>query len=146
MWERDMSSPTIIACEFWEDGAATCLARVTADDASGSATGISGEGKWIRQADLSSISCAVFDESSSTPDTAIATPSIVVSSVIIDTPVTDGVLWDVDPIGYNFKCVMAAASFPTGSHIYRIEFKFTTTGSAVFWVVFRGSAKPVRTS
>lgn len=132
--------------EFREDGTALCLARVTADDATGSATGISGEGYWIKQADLYSITCAVYDESSSTPDTAIATPTITISSVIIDTPVTDGILWTVDRTGYNFKCRMAASSFPNGNHKYRIEFKFTTTGSYVFWVNYTGTAKAVRTS
>lgn len=141
-----MTRPQVSKVSFFEDGSATALARVTARDATGAATGISGEGKWIKQADLSSITCAIYDLSSSTPDTATSTPTVTISSAIIDTPVTDGVIWDVDSTGYNFLFDFAATAFPTGNHRYRIEFKFTTTGSAVLWLVYEGVALAVRTS
>lgn len=129
-----------------EDGSATVLGRVTARDGSGTATGVRGEGNWLQQADLSSITCSVFDLSSETPDTAIATPTITISSVIVDSPVSTTVLWTEDTTGYNFIVDLAASNFPTGNNVYRVEFKFTTTGSAVFWGIYEGRAVPVRTS
>jgi len=141
-----MTRPQVAKVSFFEDGSTTALARITARDATGAATGISGEGKWIKQADLSSITCAIYDISSSTPDAATSTPTVTISSAIIDTPVTDGVIWDVDSTGYNFLFDFASTAFPTGNHRYRIEFKFTTTGGAVLWLVYEGVALGVRTS
>lgn len=129
-----------------EDGSATALGRVTARDASGSATGVPGEGKFLQQADLSTITCSVFDLNSSTPDTAIATPTVTISSAILDTVDTATTLWDLDEYGYNFRHDLAHTNFPTGDHVYLVEYKFTTTGSAVFWGRYRGPARSVRTS
>lgn len=129
-----------------EDGTATVLGRVTARDGSGAATGVNGEGNWIQQADLSSITLSVFDESSADPDTATATATLTVSSVIQDTPVSTNVIWTRDTTGYNFIYDVTSTYFATGGHVYRLEFKFTTTGSAVLWGVYRGRALPLRTS
>lgn len=132
---------------WWrEDGTATCLARVTARDASGAATGVSGEGKWIMQADVSTITCAVYDRNSTTPDTAIATPTVTISSAILDIPVTNGQIWPIDSTGYNFIYDMLPAHFPTGDRTYRVEFKLTTTGGAVAWLLYEGIAESVVTS
>lgn len=121
-----------------EDGSVTVTSRVTAFDGSGSATGVNGEGFWLRQADLSTITCAVYDRSSTTPDTAIATPTVTIASAIVDTPVTNLATWSKDTIGYNFKHTLAGTNFPTANHIYRVEYKFTTSGSAVFTLVLEG--------
>lgn len=141
-----MPKPQVFKVSFFEDGSATALARLVARDATGAATGISGEGKWIKQADLSAITCAIYDLNSATPDTATSTPTVTISSAVIDTPVTDGVIWDEDLTGYNFLYDFPANSFPIGGRLYRVEFKVTTTGNAVLWLVYEGVALAVRTS
>ena len=141
-----MSAVDRIQVVWQEDGSATVLARVCARDATGAATGISSEGNWIKRADLTSIACNVFDNTSATPDTAIATPSVTISSAIQDTPVTDGIIWSIDTTGYNFIFDMAATCFPTGGHEYQIEFPFVTTGGGKWTLVYIGPASPIRSS
>lgn len=126
-----------------EDGSATALARVCARDATGAPTGVSGEGNWIKRADLSSITCKVFDRSSTPPDTPIATPTVTTSTAILDTPITDGLIWDVDDVGYNFLFDLAGTCFPIGGHKYLVEFYFTTTGGKTWCLAFEGIASPV---
>src|SRR6185369_576143 len=95
-----------ITVNWQEDGSATVLARVCADDATGQATGVKGEGYFVKIADLSTITCKVFDMSEASPTnprTPITTPMVTISTSVLDTPVTDGILWDVDDVGYNFK-------------------------------------------
>ena len=142
-----MSNTTVFPVVWHEDGSCTALARVTARDATGAATGISGEGKWVKQADLSTITCKVFDRSSSTPDTAIATPTVTISSAINDTPVTDGVLWTEDSTGYNFLHDLAHTNFPDGGRKYRVEYIFTpTSGNKYPALVFEGISRGIVTS
>lgn len=129
-----------------EDGDATVLGRVTASDATGDATGKAGEGYFIKQADLSTVTCSVFDLSSTTPNTAFATPTVTIASDVLDTVVTTNVLWTVDIFGYNFQHDLAASNFPTGGHIYLVEYKFTTSGGKVIPARFQGPAKALRTS
>ena len=132
-----------------EDGTATVLGRITARDGTGTATGVNGEGNWLKQADISTITCAVFDLSSSTPTTAIATPTVTIATHVLDTPVTTNVLWTQETgtvTGYNFLHDLPASAFPTGEHIYRAEYKITTTGGAVLWGAFEGPAERVFTS
>lgn len=135
-----------ITVAWQEDGSATALARVCARDATGAATGVSGEGNWIKQADLSSIGCKVFDLSEANPTnprTPILSPAVVVSSAILDVPVTNGLIWDVDGTGYNVIYDLSGACFPTGGHKYLIEFAFVTTGASTFVVAYEGIASPV---
>lgn len=141
-----MASTDVYQVSFNEDGSATALARMTARDGSGSATGVAGEGNWLQQADLSSITCAVFDLTSATPDTAVATPTVTISSAILNTPVTSTAIWCRDSVGYNFLHDLPPTVFPTGGHLYRVEYKFTTTGGAVGWLLMEGLATAVRTS
>lgn len=141
-----MSEASVFRVSWREDGSCTALARVTARDATGAATGIDGEGKWVKQADISTITCSVFDKSSSTPSTAIATPTVTVASSIIDSPVTDGVIWPVDSTGYNFLHDLSYTNFPTGGHVYRVEYTFTPTGGAKWSLVFEGIATSIMTS
>ena len=135
-----------IQVKWQEDGSATCLGRLVAEDGTGAWTGIIGEGNWLKQADLSTITCAVFDLDSATPTVATVTPTVTISSAIQDTPVTDGKIWDLDDVGYNFKHGLASTVFPTGGNRYRVEYKITTTGSAVGWAKFEGVADKVFTS
>lgn len=140
-------SKNVYAVTWHEDGSCTALARVTARDGTGAATGVSGEGKWVKQADLTSITCAVYDRSSTTPDTAIASPTVTISSAIQDTPVTDGVIWDVDGTGYNFLHDLAHTNFPSGGHRYLIEYIFTpTSGNKYPALSFDGVARPIVTT
>ena len=140
-----MASTDVYQVRFNEDGSATALARMTARDGSGAATGVAGEGNWLQQADLASITCAVFDMSDS-GTAAIATPTVTISSAIINTPVTSTAIWCRDSVGYNFLHDLPPTAFPTGGHVYRIEYKFTTTGGAVGWLLMEGMATAVRTS
>lgn len=141
-----MSLVAPITVTWQEDGSATCLARVTARDATGAATGVHGEGNWIKQADLSTITCKIFDRSGSTPDTALSTPTVTISTAIQDTPVTSPVIWTLGEPGWNFLFDVAATAFPTGGHKYLIEFTFTTTGNTKWIVAFEGIAAPVVSS
>lgn len=132
--------------EWNEDGDCSVLARVCARNGSGAATGIDGEGNWIEPADLSSVTCKVFDLMSLTPDTPITTPTVVIADAILDPPVTTAVLWTEDTTGYNFLHDLAAANFPTGDHRYLVEYEFTLTGGAKFRLILDGVARPVRGS
>jgi len=128
-----------------EDGDATCLGRVTARNGTGAATGVDGEGNFIKQADVSAIERKIFDLDGSTPDTPVTT-NPTISTVILDTPVTTNVLWTKDSTGFNFLDDIAGSNFPVGENRYRIEYKFTLTGGAIFHGVYEGSAEPIRGS
>lgn len=130
-----------------EDGSATVLGRITARDGSGSATGVDGEGNWLEQADIDTITYKVFDRDSDTPDTpVVAETSLTVADVMLDTPVTTAVIWTKDTTGYNFIHDIAASVFTTGGHQYEVEYKVTTTGGTVFHGKYRGTATPIRYS
>jgi len=138
-----MNAVDRIITQWQEDGTATVLARVCARDATGAATGVPGEGKWVKQADLSAITCAVYDLSSATPAVAIATPTVTISSAILDTPATSSELWTEDTTGYNFIHDLASTNFPTGRNRYLVEYLFTTTGGAKWALQLEGVAHPV---
>lgn len=137
-----------IIVAWQEDGSAMALARVTAPDATGDATGVRGEGYWVKQADLAAggITCNVFDLSVPA-ETLIANPTVSISSAILDTPETDPALWDVDDVGYNFKFRLPASCFPVGGRKYLVEFYFQTTGGTDKWTIqYEGLASPVKGS
>ncbi len=128
----------IFAVNWNEDGSATCLARVMARNGSGDT--VTGEGKWLEQADVSAITCKVIDETND--DTEITpAPTVVVATSIIDTPDASGAKWPVDEVGYNFLPDLAYTYFPTGGVSYRVEYYFTLTGGARVGVGFRGVAR-----
>ncbi len=141
-----MTTLDTITVKWQEDGSATALARVCSRDATGAATGTLGEGNYIKQADLTSIGCKVFDRNSTTPDTAIATPTVTIATSILDTPDTSG-LTAVDDAGnamvVNFRHDLAGTNFPTGGHKYRVEYSFLTTGAATWVIAYEGIASPV---
>lgn len=114
-------------------------------DATGAATGTDGEGKWVKRADLTSITRYVYDLSSSTPGAAILTTTLTVSTVIEDTPVTNRQIATFD---YNFRDNVPKTAFPDGGRTYRIEYVFRPTSGAdyEFPVVFQGEAEALRTS
>lgn len=137
------TAPTTFQVVWREDGSATLLGRLTARNGTGSATGVSGEGNWIKQADISAITCKSFDMTND-PDTA--TTQTITSSAIIDTPVTATTLWTVDSTGYNFLWDAPASIFATGGHTYQIEVKVTTTGSEVGIGIWKGVAQAIQGS
>ena len=122
----------------FEDGGATCLARVLGND-----------GAAITQASVSTITCAVYDLDSAAPSVAIISPTVTVGSAVFDTLQgannADG-RWSVDLIGYNFLFALPATSFPTGGHKYTAEFKVTPASGAVFWLKYEFEAIKVLTS
>ena len=128
----------IFAVNWNEDGSATCLARVMARNGSGDV--VTGEGKWLEQADVASITCKVIDETNDDAEITPA-PTVTPAGSIIDTPVTDGAIWTEDAVGYNFLHDLAYTYFPTGGVSYRVEYYFTLTGGARFGVGFRGVAR-----
>ena len=132
--------------EWTEDSDATVLGRITARNGTGTATGVAGEGNWLKQADITSITRKVFDLESATPETAIFSSTVTVSTAVLDTPVTTSVLWTKDTTGYNLLDDIAASNFPTGRRTYRVEYVVTLTGGAVFHGAYKGPAKPVSSS
>lgn len=134
------------AVHWHEDSSATVLGRITARNGSGAKTGVDGEGKWLQQADISAITCKVFALDGSTPNTPSATPTVTVSSDVLDTPVATDTIWTKDDVGYNFIHDLASTLFATGGHRYRIEYKVTLSGGAVFHGVYEGTAQPIRGS
>lgn len=127
--------------EWREDGSAVAVARLAAWNGSGSATGVSGEGRWLEQADIEAITCAVYDLNSATPSTPTSEPTVTVATAVQDTPVTNGEIWPKDDIGWNFRHVLAATCFPTANHRYRVIYTLTLTGGEETWGSFEGVAK-----
>lgn len=115
----------------WEDGGATTLARILGLD-----------GDLIVQADVSTITCLVYDITSAA---SIITPTVTVASAVFDTLQTDA-RWSVDTTGFNFSYALPATAFPTGEHDYRIEYKFTPASGAAYFVVYQVHSREVYTS
>lgn len=131
----------LFKCTYNEDGSATFLAVLGADNGSGDVITGGGLGKWLEQADFTSIACAVYDVTAAETQITPA-PTITVSSVIYDTVVTDGAAWSLDdnPLGYNFKLTLAGTYYPTGGHVYRTEFMATLTGGLTLPWQYEGVA------
>lgn len=126
-----------------QDGTALILGRLVASNGSGDATGVPGEGRWVEQADLSSIVCGVYEAGSETP---VVSPSVTIASVIFDTPVTDRVLWDRDQIGYNFLHTLPVTAFPSADKTYTVQYTFTFAGGTVAVAQISGQALRTRGS
>lgn len=132
--------------EWHEDSDATVLGRITARNGSGSATGVNGEGNWLQQADVTSITWKIFDLQSATPEIAATSGTVTISTSVLDTPVATNVIWVQDAIGYNFIHDLAASNFPTGGRDYRLEYVATLTGGEVFHGVYQGQAVAISSS
>lgn len=91
-------------------------------------------GTDITQASLTSITCKVFDESSATPDTAVSSPTITISSAVFDTLQTDA-RWSVDDDGYNFRNTIAGSVVAGDARRFRIEYLFTPTSGDAFTLI-----------
>ena len=126
-----------------EDGTATALGRITARNGSGSATGVDGEGNWLQQADISTITYKLFDLDGSDPTTATESGSLTISAVVLDTPVTSNAIWTKDTTGYNFLHDISNTYFPAANRRYRMEYTVTLTGGAVFHGVYEGVTRSI---
>ena len=129
-----MATTDTIRQTIWEDASVALMARITGAD-----------GTAIAQADVSTITYAVYDTHSTTKNTATTSGSVVVADDVFDTLQTDS-RWSVDSTGYNFRHDIAATVFTVGGHVYEVEYKFTAATAEVYWVVFELDVKPVRTS
>lgn len=129
-----------------EDGSYSVLARVTGLDATGAELA-PGEGNLVKQADLSSISCKVFDLGTSRTNQSgsevLPAPTPTPAANVFDTPRTVG--WGADDLGYNFRHDLGPAYAPDGDHWYLIEYKFTLTTGGVGWLKVRVKASPDQT-
>lgn len=143
-----MFAAKTIKVKWNEDGSATTLGRLTARNATGAATGVSGEGKFVKQADLSEVTYQVYEKQTDGSYTAVAGEgaTLTITDVIIDTPDTSGEIWSIDSIGYNFRHDLPATSFTTGGKIYKVEYKFTFSGGEVTFARYEGKAEKVEQS
>ena len=136
-----------IQVEWRGDGSATVIGRVTARNGSGAATGISGEGKFVQQADLSTITAKVFEKDADGVFVEITpAPTVTVATAILDTVDTTNEIWTVDTIGHNFIHDLGAVYFPNGGKIVKAEYKFTYVGGDVGWGVWEGPVRGVSSS
>lgn len=115
--------------------------RFAGDNGTGTATGVTKEGNWFKQADISTITRTVYDRSSATPDVATATATLTVSSVVIDTPVTSTAKWGEDTTGYNWLDNIADTVITTAGHVWRVDYLVTTTGGDKIKVRLEGTAE-----
>lgn len=129
-----------------EDGTATTIARLAGPGGTGEATGNPGEGYWVKQADVSSITYASFNETTGS-STAVSSGTVTLAGAILDTPVKGlSPLWNRDTFGYNFVHSLPPACFPTGGNVFRVEYKITYASGAIGWGKLRGQAEEVVTS
>ena len=110
-----------------EDMSVTILARIT-----GAAVAA------VQIVDVSTITCKVFDLSSTAPTTEIGTsPTVTVATAISDTLQTGSTTrWTKDGTGYNFLHTIAATYFADPDHRYRVEYIMTpASGNALKFAV-----------
>ena len=114
-------SNTPTRATIYEDSGVTCMARIQGGDASN-----------ITQATTSTIVLKTFKNASTT---ATTTTSLTVSSGVFDALQTDS-CWSKDSTGYNFLYAVPASVFDAGDATYRLEFLFTPTSGAQYWVIY----------
>lgn len=112
----------------FEDSGATLMARVMGASATA-----------IQQADITSVTRNIYNRLSAT---LIGTTALTVSGVVFDTLQTDA-RWTKDGTGYNFRDSIAAASFASGSTVYRIEYVFVPAVGENFHVAFELTAESI---
>ena len=129
-----------------EGGTFSILARVTALQGTGVQV-LPEEGSCLKQVDLASIVCKVFDLGSNPDATAgiLITPSPTVSAAanVFDSLQINGWLTREDSSGYNFRHDVSATYVQLPDEWYLIEYKFTLTGGSIVWLKVK--VKTVRT-
>lgn len=108
---------------------ATFQARLVAQGGTG--TAVTNEGNAVVQADVNTVSYAVYDLNASTPSTAVTSGSLTVSDVILNT-LTDDNIWNAlgDLTGRNFIHTVAGSVFSTADHTYRVLYTVVLTVGA----------------
>lgn len=142
------AAKTLIRGTVNEDGTFTVLARVCSLDGTGDEYA-DGEGNVLKAADVSSVTCKVFDLGTDettaagtevTPAVTVATPA----DVLFDPLRTVG--WAEDRVGYNFRHDLGPGYAADPGEYRRVEYKFTLTGGGVFFVNALVLTKAVQTS
>lgn len=100
------------------DSSVTVLGRLAAADASGSATGVDGEGNWLQVIDFTSLSYSIYNLETSETIPITGPTLLTVADVILDTPVDDRVLWTLDRVGYNLRHDLGPSAFPEADDRY----------------------------
>lgn len=90
----------------------------------------------IAPTDIASIGFTVLDRISGTE---VTSGDLEPSDVMLESYSTAG--WTKDSTGYNFRHLMDGDAFPTGGHIYRVEYKFQTITGRTFPLVFEVTAQ-----
>ena len=141
-----MGAKTLIRGVVNEDGSFSVLGRVCSLDGSGDEYG-EGEGNVLQQADVSAITCKVFDLGTDEAATGTAVspdPTVTISTSVFDTLRTVG--WPTDRVGYNFRHDLGPTYTADPGEYRRAEYKFTLTDGSVFFVNALLLTKAVSTS
>ena len=143
-----MLSTEDVHCIWQENGSATTLGRVTAWNGTGAATGINGEGRFVQQSDLSSITYGVYSRDNDGAFTAVSGESgtLVIATNILDTVDATNEVWTQDTVGYNFRHDLPATSFADAETFYLVEYVFTFTGGEIARKRYRGPARGVESA
>lgn len=110
----------------YEDRPCHIVGRFTALTATGSTSPVSIEGKLVKKADVSSISCKVYDSTGSLINTYTPTAA----SNVYDTIQTAEHWQEIDG-GGNFLYTIPASAFPTGGTVNRVEVTMTLTDGSL---------------
>lgn len=123
-----MPKPTIHKFTFWEGSPPLLMSREEKAGAN------------IAQADISSISYAIFSVVGSTV-TSVATGTLTVANVVYDALQT-GAPWTEDTTGYNFRWDVAASVYTfVGGVKYRFQVVFNPASGEDWPAVFEGNCK-----
>ena len=126
------AAKTLIRGVVNEDGTWSVLARVCSLDGSGDEHRV-GEGNAIEAADVSTITCKVYDlgtDETTDPGVEVTpAPTVTVATSVLDALRTTG--WPVDRIGYNFRHDLGPTYSATGGEWRRAEYVITLTGGGV---------------
>jgi hypothetical protein len=121
-----------------------CQARIVAPDATGA--GVTNEGNAVQAADVSTISCTVYDVTPPTPATISASPTITTAAI---TALTADNQWSrfgvpIDSTGRNFLFTVPGTAFPIGNRTYWAVFKIVLTGAtgSTLWLTFEHHTTP----
>lgn len=104
----------------------TFQCRLVARTASG--TVVSEEGYAVTNADVSTATCSVYFSSSSTPSTAIATPTVTIGTSFFD--LLNDNWWTVDTTGCTFRHNIVGSVFANPGH-YVVAYTVTLTNGTV---------------
>lgn len=96
----------------------TLQGRLVHKDGSGAV--VADEGKALKQSDVASMLCSIYDLDSAAPGTAVSTPAVNPAGTVLDT-LTNDEIWTADGIGRNFIHTPAGSTW-ADPHRYLIEY------------------------